>query len=63
MSALEVKHFTSKDSILARVKLFLLGGWPDYLDSPELKPFYHCRHELSVKDGCILWGSRVVIPP
>ena len=28
----------------------------------ELGPFRKCHTELSVLDGCILWGSRVVIP-
>ena len=25
-------------------------------------PYYNRCHELSVVDGCILWGNRVVIP-
>ena len=29
----------------------------------ELKPFLHRRLELSVQDGVILWGNRVVVPP
>uniref|UniRef100_H3A251 Gypsy retrotransposon integrase-like protein 1 n=1 Tax=Latimeria chalumnae TaxID=7897 RepID=H3A251_LATCH len=28
-----------------------------------LCPFFVRKNELSVEDGCILWGSRVVIPP
>ena len=27
------------------------------------RPFHSRRSELSVQDGCLLWGSRVVIPP
>ena len=37
------------------------GHWP--LDTAvDLSPFRKCYTELSVLDGCILWGSKVVIP-
>ena len=29
----------------------------------DLAPFAHRRFKLSSQDGCILWGSHVVIPP
>ena len=29
----------------------------------ELKPYYIRRSQLSVEDDCILWGSRVSVPP
>ena len=63
MSAAEVKDWTSKDPVLAKVKSFILSGWPDQLEDSEFKPFVQRKHELSVEDGCILWGSRVIIPP
>ena len=28
----------------------------------EMKPYIQRRHELSVDKGCVLWGSRVVVP-
>ena len=28
----------------------------------SLMPFYERREELSVHDGCLLWGNRVVVP-
>ena len=40
----------------------LLQGWQVTTDE-ALKPFQQQKDELSVQDGCILWGSRVVIPP
>lgn len=36
-------------------------GWPEEVRD-ELKPYWSRRLELSVLDGCILWGNRVVIP-
>ena len=32
-------------------------------DSEELRPYSRNKTELSVQDGCLLWGRRVVIPP
>ena len=29
----------------------------------ELKPYWNRRLELTVYDGCLLWGSRVIVPP
>lgn len=36
-------------------------GWPNYVMCGELKPYFMRRHELSVDQGCFLWGMRVVI--
>ncbi len=30
--------------------------------SSSLNPFYQRKEELSVFNGCLLWGARVVIP-
>ena len=27
-----------------------------------MKPFAVCQDELSIQDGCLLWGRRVVVP-
>ena len=37
------------------------GYWPSDT-AVDLSPFRKCYTELSILDGCILWGSRVVIP-
>ena len=31
-------------------------------EDPTFRPFKQCDLELSVQDGCILWGNRVVVP-
>ena len=44
------------DSLLINtIKLSNLG--------PEFKPYATRKTELTVLDGCVLWGSRVIIPP
>ena len=37
-------------------------SWPDSVQDVQLKPFATRKNELSVQDGCIHWGNRVVIP-
>ena len=63
VEASEIKRFTAKDTLLAKVKEYLLSGWParHNLDS-SLHTFYDKREELSLEDGIVLWGSRVVLP-
>ncbi|KAK3746542.1 hypothetical protein QZH41_005600 [Actinostola sp. cb2023] len=44
---------------------YLLRGWPDdtVTVDPKLATYKAKKLELSVQDGCVLWGARVVIPP
>ncbi|XP_075550768.1 uncharacterized protein LOC142584548 [Dermacentor variabilis] len=37
-------------------------GWPEGKLPEEFAAFVSRKHELSVYQGCLLWGSRVVIP-
>lgn len=61
VNANQIKSWTAKDVILSRVHEYILRGWPADIDSC-LKPFHLRKMELSVRDGCVLWGARVVIP-
>lgn len=54
---------TKKDPILSRVSLWILNGWPPKNSDPNFKPYFTRKNELSVHRDCILWGSRVIIPP
>ena len=49
--------------MLAKVKSYLLQGWPSVVDSEDLQTYSKRRTELSLQDGCIFWGARVVVPP
>ena len=57
-----VREWTRKDPVLAQVVRLLEEGWPDTVKSEELSPYYHRRTELSLQDGCVLWGAHVLIP-
>ena len=54
---------TKRDPVLSQVLRYTLEGWPEAVNSEELTPYYTKRTELSVEDGCILWGTRVIVPP
>ena len=62
VTADQIKTWTSRDPVLSRVQQFVLRGWPTGSVAEELRPYWHKRLELSCQDGCLLWGSRVVVP-
>ena len=58
-----IKGWTKRDPFLSPVLRCTLEGWPKAVNSDELTPYYTKRTKLSVKDGGILWGTRVIVPP
>ncbi|XP_031747556.1 uncharacterized protein K02A2.6-like [Xenopus tropicalis] len=62
LEATEIAHMTAKDPILSRVLNWVWRGWPNEKLSEEFRPYTNRQHELSAHKGCLLWGSRVVIP-
>jgi hypothetical protein len=61
--AANIKEWTSKDPILSQVLRFVLSGWPAKSPNKDFAPYFTKKNELSVLDGCLLWGSRVIVPP
>ena len=64
----EENHLQTVDEILSRpeavglrLRNLVLQGWHDGEDE-EILPFNRRKQELSMQDGCVLWGSRVVVP-
>ena len=37
-------------------------GWPA-VSEKELELFQRRKDELTLQDGCLMWGSQVIIPP
>ena len=63
VTADQIRVGTRRDPMLSQVVQFLLQGWPNVLgDNAALKPFYSKKDELSLHEGCILWGATVVVP-
>ena len=42
----------------------IIKGWPERRDEcpPNLKSFWNYRDELSILDGLVLKGTRIIIP-
>lgn len=59
----DIAEKTRQDEVLAKVKYWILHGWPERVDEANLKMYWLKRKELSISNECIIWGSRVVIPP
>ena len=62
VTAKDIRDWTAKDPQLSRVYNYVQSGWAEQIE-PELKIFHSMRDELSTLNGCILRGSRVVVPP
>ena len=55
---------TEKDETLVALKNTIIKGWPEKRDKcpMNLRNFWNYRGELSILDGLILKGTRIVIP-
>ena len=53
---------TQRDPVLSRVTENTKRGWPT-VSKKELEPFQRRKDELTIQDGCLMWGSQVIIPP
>ena len=64
LSADIVKNETEKDTILSRVVYKIKDVWPNTTKSlpKELYPFFYRKLQLTVRNGCILYSHRVVMP-
>ena len=62
VTAEEIRQWTDHDPVLSRVHRCITNDWPG---SPDTRLHAYSLHksELSVQDGVIFWGSRVIVPP
>ena len=56
--ALAIKN----DVVHSRLMEFTRSGWPSLQPDTNLLPHFRVRNELTIEDGCLLRGIRVVIP-
>ncbi|XP_054279190.1 uncharacterized protein K02A2.6-like [Macrosteles quadrilineatus] len=59
----EISTATRFDPVLSKVIDYVTNGWPGHVEREDMKPYFNKSTQLSVEQGCILWGNRVVIPP
>ena len=53
---------SAKDPVLAKVLCFTREGWPHKTDDVKLEKFRKLAESLTSLHGCLLYGTRVVIP-
>ena len=66
VTAQQIGLRTASDPVLSHVKRCILtGNWESFPGelSTLMKPYLNRKDELSVHGDCLLWGSRVTIPP
>ena len=54
----QIRQWIDTDPVLSRVRRSIVSGWVNS-DEPELQPYLSRAAELSVQDGCLLWGNLV----
>ena len=64
ISSQQIREATHNDHVLKSVlDCCLADSWPNKKDIlPEMKPYFNRREELSIENGILLWGLRVIIP-
>ena len=60
----EIRDETSKDETLCHLKDVVYHGWPElFQDCPhDLKDYWNYREDLSVENGLVLKGHRLIVP-
>lgn len=60
----QIQEATSTDHSLLVLKEQILSGWPSHKSQvpPEAKPYAKCHDELTIQDGVLFKGCRIIIP-
>ena len=62
VTATQIAWWTTNDPVLSQVRTWVREGWPQKV-ADDVRPYKIRSHELSVEADCVVWGTRVVIPP
>lgn len=62
LTAKKIASLTLQDPILSQVFKALQQGNTDHFEGERFFPYKKKLAELSTQRGCVIWGSRVVIP-
>ena len=63
LTANQIRNMTDQDPVLAKEKPYAQNGWPATVTDEQLQPYSNKRDGLSLEDGILLWGSRMVVSP
>ena len=58
----QIADGTRRHPVLSRVLHYVKSGWPVAQSDPTIQPYWVRRQELTIEQGCILWGIRVIVP-
>ncbi|CAC5375274.1 unnamed protein product [Mytilus coruscus] len=58
----QVQQETRNDRVLGLITTFTQDGWNTIHKADEYAPYHSRRNELTVHQGCLMWGVRVIIP-
>lgn len=50
------------DGLLQSVCRYVMTDWPNKNKDKQLKVFFNCRHDLSMEQGCLMRGHKLIIP-
>lgn len=66
LTSTDIAQQTCKDPILSKVYHYTLNGWETYdyksLKDSDLQTFYNRRNDISLFNGVLMCGIRVVVP-
>ena len=60
----KIQEMTQKDDVLQQLKIFITNGWPKQKSdlTGEILSYWPFQEELSVTNGAISKGHKIVIP-
>lgn len=61
----KIRRETCQDPILSGLKDIIITGWPEKISQlpSDIRPYWNFRDQLSMEDGILLNGKRIIIPP
>ena len=60
VTSTHIRTWTQRDPVLSRVHRYLLTGWPE--SDITTTQYHKVRDELSIHDGCVMRGARIIVP-
>ena len=60
----DLREKTEQDESLQKLKHVIKVGWPDNKDEvpTEIRNYFHFKEELTIQDGILFKGNRVIVP-
>ncbi|XP_059053689.1 uncharacterized protein K02A2.6-like [Achroia grisella] len=58
----DIANETINDLVLLKVFNYTKNGWPNHMSDVAILPYFKIRHYISIMNGCLVFGSRVIIP-